>query len=402
MPSALPPEGSALPLITDSTAIFVYLIVLIGILHWVAEKNILPWLFKYLPPAIWVYFLPMVSSNVGIIPQSQPLYDWIRLYLLPTALVLMLLSANLPALAKLGGKAILTMLMGTAGIAVGAIVSFALFQFWLPEESWRAVGALTGSWVGGSANMVAVASSIGTPDSLLGPIIVVDTVVGYGWMGIVIALAVFQDRLDAHNKVDRSIVDGLNKRMRELDDQKRRPLRFVDLLKMLAVGFGVGYAMLQLGLFLPDVGAVLTSFGWAIILSTAAGILLSLTKLSELEYAGASTVGSAFFYLLLASIGARADLEGILDAPLFLLMGVCIIAIHATFLFLAGKYLHAPLFLMATASQSNIGGPVTAPIVATVYQSSLAPVGLLMAVLGGVMGTFVGLAVAQICYLLAG
>src|SRR3972149_5051856 len=98
MPSALSPEGSALPLITDSTAIFVYLIVLIGILHWVAEKNILPCLFKYLPPAIWVYFLPMVSSNVGIIPQSQPLYDWIRLYLLPTALVLMLLSANLPAL----------------------------------------------------------------------------------------------------------------------------------------------------------------------------------------------------------------------------------------------------------------------------------------------------------------
>lgn len=379
-----------------------YLIVLIGILHWIAEKNFLPGLFKYLPPAIWVYFLPMVSSNIGIIPQSQPLYDWIRLHLLPAALVLMLLSANLPALAKLGGKAIVTMLVGTAGIAVGAIVSFSLFQFWLPEESWRAVGALTGSWIGGSANMVAVASSVATPDSLLGPIIVVDTVVGYGWMGVVIAFAVFQDRLDAHHKVDRSIVDGLNKRMKELDVQNRRPLKFTDLVKMLAVGFGVGYGMLQLGQFLPDVGAVLNSFGWAIILATTAGVLLSLTPLSELEYAGASTVGSAMFYLLLASIGAKADLKGILESPVFLLMGVMIIAIHASFLLLAGKYLRVPLFLMATASQSNIGGPVTAPIVATVYQSSLAPVGLLMAVLGGVLGTFVGLAVAQVCYFLAG
>ncbi|HEX9615251.1 MAG TPA: DUF819 family protein, partial [Bacteroidota bacterium] len=386
-----------MPLITDPTAVAVFLIVLIGLIHLIAQAKLLEPVFKYLPPVIWVYFLPMASSNAGIIPQSGEVYDWIRTYLLPSALVLMLLAANVPALARLGGKAVLTMVTGTIGIAVGTITAFTALHWWLPEGSWMGLAALTGSWVGGSANMVAVATSVGTPDSMLGPLIVVDTVVGYGWMGVVIALAVFQDRLDGRNKVDRTIIDGLNVRMKEVELAHRRPLKFLDLAFMLAIAFGGGYAMLQLGALLPDVGEVLNSFGWAIILATACGVALSFTPASKLEYAGATHVGTFLFYLLLASIGARADLKGILDAPLFLLAGVIIIAIHASLLFAVGRIFRMPMFLMATASQANIGGPVTAPIIATVYQSSLAAVGLLMAVLGNIMGTFVGLSVAQIC-----
>jgi uncharacterized membrane protein len=387
-----------LPLITDTTAVLVYLILLIGAIYKISEIGFVKPFFKYLPPVIWVYFLPMISSNLGIIPQSHELYVWIRTYLLPTALVLMLLSANVPALAKLGGKAVLTVLSGTLGIALGAIISFAILQFWLPEDAWKGIAALTGSWIGGSANMVAVATSVGTPETMLGPVIVVDTIVGYGWMGIVIALAVFQDRIDAKNRVDRSIVDQLNKRMKDIYETHRRPINFIDLISMLAVGFGIGYAMVHIGEYLPDVGAVLTSFGWTIILASLVGIALSFTRLSDLEYAGASSVGNFFFYLLLATIGARADLAGILNAPVFLIAGIMIIAIHVTVLYLGGKLLKSPMFLIATASQSNIGGPITAPIVATVYQSSLAPVGLLMAVIGNISGTFVALTVAQICY----
>jgi len=387
-----------LTLITDGTSVLLYLILLIGAIYKFSELKFAAPFFKYLPPVIWVYFLPMISSNIGIIPRDHELYLWIRTYLLPTALVLMLLSANVPALAKLGGKAILTVLAGTLGIALGAIVSFSIFQFWLPEDAWTGIGALSGSWIGGSANMVAVATSIGTPEAMLGPIIVVDTVIGYSWMGVVIALSVFQNRLDEKNKVDRTIVESLNTRMKDLYDAKRRPLKYIDLITMLSVGFGVGYAMVNLGEWMPDVGAVLTSFGWAIILSSLVGVALSFTRLSELEFAGASSVGNFFFYLLLATIGARADLAGILDAPVFLLVGALIIIIHATVLFLGGKLLKAPMFLIATASQANIGGPITAPIVATVYQGSLAPVGLLMAVVCSISGTFVALMVAQICF----
>ncbi|HWP83455.1 MAG TPA: DUF819 family protein [Bacteroidota bacterium] len=384
--------------VSDTTAVLAYLIVLIAAIHQLAEQRFLAVFFRFFPPAIWVYFLPMLSSNLGIIPQSHALYDWIRTYLLPTALILMLFSANVPALARLGGKAVLTMFIGSAGIALGAILSFGLLHPLLPQGAWKGIGPLVGSWVGGGANMVAVSTSIGTPDSMLGPIIVVDTVVGYGWMGVVIALSVLQDRLDASNKVDRTIIDQLNKRMATLDAANRRPIKFLDLLTIVGIGFGLGHAMVQFGRYMPELGAVLNAFGWAVILATAAGIALSFTSISNLEYAGAGIIGNFFFYLLLTTIGARADVAGILDAPTFLFLGVIIIAFHAAGLFLAGRYLKSPMFLMATASQANIGGPVTAPIVATVYQSSLAPVGLLMAVLGNIIGTFVGLGVAQVCY----
>ncbi|HEX9656947.1 MAG TPA: DUF819 family protein [Bacteroidota bacterium] len=386
------------PLLTEPSEIFVYIIVLIGALYWVGDQKFAASFFRYLPQPIWIYFLPMLSSYFGIIPHVSPFYDWVRNYLLPSGLVLMLLSANLPGLAKLGPKALGIMAFATSGIIIGATGTFALLHNSLPDEAWKGIAALTGSWIGGSANMVAVAKSVGTPDSMLGPIIVVDTVVGYGWMGVVIALSAYQVKFDKWNKVDTSLVTTLNKRMMEIDEQNRRHVTIKDLIFMLAIGFGVGFLTLKVGPMLPPVGEVLNAFGWTVVLATIVGVLLSLTRLSELEFAGASNVGSVLFYMLLATIGAKADIAGILDAPLFALAGVMIIATHASMILLGGHLLKVPMFLMATSSQANIGGPVTAPIVAGIYQHSLAAVGLLLAVLGNVLGIFGGLFVAQLCY----
>jgi len=140
-----------------------------------------------------------------------------------------------------------------------------------------------------------------------------------------------------------------------------------------------------------------TSFAWTVILVTTLGLLLSFTRLSRLEHSGSTHLGNYFLFMLLASIGARTDLRAIFQVPVFVLVGVVWIFIHAVCLFVAARLLKAPMFLMATASQANIGGPVTAPIVASVYKRSLAPVGLLMAVLGSILGIYAGLFCAQLC-----
>ncbi len=340
----------------------------------------------------------MVATTFGVIPSDSPLYGWIRRHMLPAALILLLLSANLPTIAKLGGKAILTMLAGTFGIVIGGPIVVLLFKQILPPEAWKGIAALSGSWIGGSVNLVAISESVQTPESLLAPVIVVDTVIGYGWMGIVIALSVFQDRYDRWANVDRSLVDTINKKMSDIYKGKQRSLTFFDLVLMMTLAFGGGYVCLELGEWLPPLGEVITSFAWTIILVSTLGIFLSFTKLSELEFAGASHLGNFFLFLLLASIGARADLKAIFEVPEFVLVAVVWIAIHAICLFLAGKLLKTPMVLIATASQANIGGPVTAPIVASVYQKSFAPVGLLMAVFGAVLGIYAGLFCAQLCY----
>ena len=177
-------------------------------------------------------------------------------------------------------------------------------------------------------------------------------------------------------------------------DSKRRPIRFIDLITILSIGMIGGYYSLKIGEWLPDLGSIVTSFGWTIIIVSILGIILSLTPLSDLENAGASHIGNFFLYLLLATIGAKANLTSIIHAPVFLLVGICWIAVHAAILFMGGRLLKVPMFLIATSSQANIGGVVSAPIIATVYQKSLAPVGLLMGVLGNIIGIYFGLLTA--------
>jgi uncharacterized membrane protein len=379
----------------DPMAILVYLIGIIGFIFYLDSKEIFSGLFKYLPTVIWIYFLPMFSTTLGILPESSMLYDWIKTYLLPPALILLLLSSNFTALKKLGFKAISIMFIATISVVIGGIVSFGIFSSWLPDNSWKGLGALSGSWIGGSANMVAVGASIGTPDDLFGIMIIVDTIVGYGWMGIVIFFSAYQERIDRWNGVETSLIDNINIQMSDIES-KRRPIRFIDLIAIVSIGMIGGYFSLIIGEWLPDLGRIITSFGWTIIIVSILGIILSLTPLSDLENAGASHIGNFFLYLLLATIGAKANLTSIVYAPVFLLVGICWITVHASILFMGGRLLKAPMFLIATSSQANIGGVVSAPIIATVYQKSLAPVGLLMGVLGNIIGIYFGLLTAWI------
>ena len=379
----------------DPMAILVYLIGIIGFIFYLDSKEIFSGLFKYLPTVIWIYFLPMFSTTLGILPESSMLYDWIKTYLLPPALILLLLSSNFTALKKLGFKAISIMFIATISVVIGGIVSFGIFSSWLPDNSWKGLGALSGSWIGGSANMVAVGASIGTPDDLFGIMIIVDTIVGYGWMGIVIFFSAYQERIDRWNGVETSLIDNINIQMSDIES-KRRPIRFIDLIAIVSIGMIGGYFSLIIGEWLPDLGRIVTSFGWTIIIVSILGIILSLTPLSDLENAGASHIGNFFLYLLLATIGAKANLTSIIYAPVFLLVGICWIIVHAAILFMGGRLLKVPMFLIATSSQANIGGVVSAPIIATVYQKSLAPVGLLMGVLGNIIGIYFGLLTAWI------
>ena len=387
-------------MIKDPNAIFVYIIFLIGIIYYLRSQPSLAKLFKYMPPVIWVYFLPMISTSIGIIPNDSVLYDWTTRHLLPTALILLLLSSNISAMASLGPKAIGTMLFGTLGIIIGGSLSLLIFGGLLPDDAWMGLGALSGSWIGGSANMVAVGKSIGTSDDLFGNMIVIDTLVGYGWMGVVIFISGHQDTIDRWNNADTGIIKQLNIQMDTF--KNKRTTSFNDLLTIVSVGLVGGYASLKIGVWLPDIGSILTSFGWTNIVVSAIGILLSFTKLSDLENAGASHVGNIFLYILLGTIGARADIMQVTDLPIYIIVGIVWILFHAIILFIGGRFLRAPMFLIATSSQANIGGVVSAPIVATVYKKSLAPVGLLMGVMGNVIGIYAGLLTAWILSIIGG
>jgi uncharacterized membrane protein len=376
---------------------------ILGLVFWLDSFDALAPVFKYLPPVIWAYFVPMLCTTFGVTPAESAVYDWMSTYLLPFSLFLLMITVDLQAILRLGPMALFMLCAGTLGIVVGGPVAFGLFQpFFDDPVAWKGFAALSGSWIGGTANMVAMKQSVGTPDSTLGPLLVVDVVAGYGWMGVLIFLSAYQDRFDGWMQADTSTMDALQEQMQNADET-RHPVTLRDLAMMIGIALAATVGAQAVGGVLPEVGSptIISTDTWAILLVVTAGLLLSFTPLRAMEDAGASRVGYFALYLLLTSIGAKADLVAVLDVPLYLLAGVVWIAIHILFLLGAARLARAPLFFVATGSMANVGGAASAPIVAGVYLPAMAPVGLLMGVAGYILGIYAALGCSWLIGLVA-
>jgi uncharacterized membrane protein len=391
------------PVIQDPMAVLAYLAAVLATIFWLSERPRLEGVFRYLPPVIFAYFVPTISTTLGILPATSPVYDWMTRYLLPMALLLLMITVDVRSILKLGKTAAPMVVAGSLGIVLGAQVAYLVFGRWLPEEAWTGFAALSGSWIGGTANMVAIAESVGTPEEIFAPVIVVDTVVGYGWMGVLLLFSAFQPTFDRWLNADRSAIEDTNRRLAEVE-AVRHPSTIPDLAVILGLGLSGAIVSVILGQRMPTLGdpTIISHTTWAVLIVVTGGLLLSFTPVRKLEEVGASRMGYVALYLMLTGIGAQGDLRAVLDAPAFFLAGMLWIAIHAIVLIIAARLLRAPSFFIATGSMANIGGVGTAPIVAGIYHPAMAPVGLLMAVAGYILGIYAGLASAWMLGLLSG
>ncbi len=402
----IPPFHYSIPLLAVLTS-------LVGCLWKMSAHPRFGKIFRFLPLPFWCYMLPMLGTTLGWLPAASPLYSFLSRQLLPVCLVLLLIGTDLKALARLGPLATVLMAVGALGTMLGGLISFKIYQCWLPAGSWAGIGALSASWIGGSANLLAVKEALQVPDSLMGPLILVDAVVAYSWMALLIWLSAFQNRWAFLIKTSGPATSGPLRRpsssspagaaaeasppaspevFSQLASAGRSHIekRVIGILLSIFLSFTAQWAAAHL----PAVGRIMNPASWTILLVTTIALALSLTPLRQLEQHGVSRIGTFALFLLLASIGARADFRAILETPVFLALGLTWISIHGIVLAAGGYLLKAPLGLISTASQANIGGPISAPIVGATYHTELAGIGLLMAILGNILGTYLGLTTA--------
>jgi uncharacterized membrane protein len=377
-------------MIQSPAGILSALLLIEGLILFLSEHPRFEKFFQFPPAMFWIYFLPMLVSNFGILPREAAIYPAITMNLLPAGIILLLISSDLPAVMKLGRPALIMMTAAVISVMAGAPLVVWLFKLWLPPESWSGFGALSASWMGGSANMVAVKEAIGTPDKIFFPMIVVDTIVSYSWMGILILGAGIQHAYDKWNRSDRKMIDELESKAGAVFISKEVQSKYLPLI--LAAGFGGAWIATTIARAFAG-GA----FVWVIILASALGILFSFTSLKKLATQGAPRIGYLLLYFVLTSIGVRADLSGILSAPILILAGFVWILFHGIFILIVARIGRIPLGFAATASQAAIGGPASAPIVGATYEPLLAPVGLLLGILGNVIGTYLGLVTSILC-----
>lgn len=379
------------PLVTDPAGILAVLLAVLAAIFWFGSTPAGERLFSVVPRLVFCYFIPTTLTTLGVLPGSSPLYDWIKDFLLPASLVLLILALDLPGIARLGPKAVIMMLAGTAGVVVGAPIALWLFASHVPADTWQGMTALSGSWIGGGANMVALAQIAGTSESMFGMMVIVDVAVANVWMGVLLYMAGQSARIDRWTGADTSAIEDLKRRVAAFEAKTTRVPTLDDLIRIAAVGFAGMWIATLMGRYLGAAAPVFSATIWKFIIVTALAVGLSLTPVRRLEGAGASRMGSLMLYLLVASIGAHANFTEMREAPMLVAIGFVWMLFHVLFMLVTAWLIKAPVFFLAVGSQANIGGAASAPIVASAFHPTLAPVGVLLAVAGYVLGTYAGL-----------
>jgi uncharacterized membrane protein len=304
---------------------------------------------------------------------------------------------------------------GTVGVIIGGPIAL-LVTTWLfpdviggaPADIWKGFATIAGSWIGGGPNQTALKEIYEVNDNLFGTMIVIDVVVANIWMGFLLFGTGITARLDRMLKGDTSAIESLKERVTQYRAKIQRIPTTTNLFVLMAVAFG-GTAISHWGadtlapwmtqfseqLVALRLHTLMSDFFWLIVISTTIGLVLSFTRAKKLEGVGASQWGSIFIYILVATIGMKMNLSEVFTHLGLFAVGAIWMFVHATIIIITAILIRAPFFFLAVGSQANIGGAASAPVVASAFSPALAPVGVLLAVLGYVIGTVGGIGCAM-------
>lgn len=397
------------PLITNDAVVLGLLFVTLALIFYTASLTNKWWVkfYTFFPPLLLCYFLPGLYNTFGLISgDSSKLYGVVSQYFLPATLVYFTIGMDVKAISKLGVKAIIVFLAATLGVMLGGPIAM-----WLvgsidhtivggtgADAVWRGMATIAGSWIGGGANQTALKEVFQPSDKLFSQVVAVDVIIAELWMAVLIYGAGISTKIDRWFKADATAIDEVQ---RKIEAQGQiRTASTKDWMFLGAVGFGTtGLAHMCADQIAPWLAenypqlekfSLTSAFFWVVSIATLIGIGLSFSKARGLENVGASRIGSVFLYVLVATIGMKMNLFAIAENPGLFAVGIIWMLIHATVALGVAKLIRAPFFFTAVGSMANVGGAASAPVVAAAFHPSLAPVGVLLAILGYALGTYCG------------
>lgn len=382
-------------MITNGFTYLAFLIFFASIVIFIEKKSNSKF-FNFVPAIVIIYFGAMLMStfhvwelNDGVLAARGA----VKNNLLPAMIFLMLLRCDLRDIAKLGPKMILTFIAATTSIILGFTISFALFKSQLAANTWQTFGALAGSWIGGTQNMVAVQQVLGLEGSGMGYSLLIDSIDYSMWIMFLLALVPFASKFNKWTNADTTVVEEIGKRLTEKNSKIRKEIEFVDLMTLLGVTLAVAAASQELAAILPKT-SFLNGTTWTVILATAAGIVCAMGPLGKIP--GSPHLSNIFLYTIVGLIASTANFAELTQAPMYIIAGFVILGVHGLILVTIAKIFKLDLFTCGIASLANIGGVASAPVLAASYSEALVPIGVLMGMLGAIIGTGGGLFVAKI------
>jgi uncharacterized membrane protein len=370
--------------VISSPLLYLSSLVLIALFFSLLEKKSRLKLFNYLPAVVLIYASTMLLAGLGIFEKNSAIegsYSLAKANLLPAMLFLMLLKIDFSHFFKLGKSLLLAYVLTVISLACGFIFVSVLFNF--NHDTAVAFGALCGSWFGGTANMVAVGSALGVTQEAYGFVLIVDSINYTFWVMFLLFLVPFAPIFDKFTGAKKR--EKISSKVSYEGNKGARKYLFLTLLAM-----GISLIVQVIARHVE----IINSTTVTVLLATLFGVLGSFTKLKRVN--GSSEIASVMLYILIALIGSKAVFESFGAVGIYVLAGFMILVIHTVIMVVSAKIFKLDLFSITVASLANIGGVASAPILAAAYNKSLVSVGVLMAVMGYLIGTFGGLLVGNI------
>lgn len=376
-------------------------------------------IFKFIPGLTFIYFGGMIGASLHIwqlTPEISKFIGGLKYYLLPMMLFLLLLKNDIRDIFKLGPKLVGSFLAVTASVLVGFIIVFMVFKSKLDIEAWQTFSILSSSWIGGSTNMAATQVGLGVKEGsqALTYAFLMDNICASFWLIMLITLAPMREKFNKFSGARSEDVDEIIKSIHlsaEASEDKR-DYEFMDFMLTLGLGLGVAGIVLVLGkqvvhpsslekeAFLYGARNFFSGSGWVVIIATIFGLIGSMTPLKKIK--GTDHIGGVLLYIIVALIATATDFSSISfsEAAIYIVAGFLILAFHLLVLLVMAKIFKLDLYICGIASQANIGGTVSAPILAGTYDEALIPAGLMMGIFGSALGTVLALILAKVLVML--
>ena len=382
-------------MITNGFTYIAVLIFLAAFLVWLQKYT--KWkFFDYVPPIVLLYLVTMImcTLNVWDLKATKPAYSALKNNILYAMIFLMLLRCDIRKILKLGPKMLGGFFAASVSIGIGFIATYAILHGVLGAGSWKALGALCGSWMGGSGNMIAVQAALDIGEADMAYALVVDSIDYSIWVMFLLWAINLAPKFNKWVKADTTTLDEVSRKLEDDAKANDGKITFVNIIFLLGVSLVISAFGQNIGTAINGVAPFLDKATWTVLIITLAGLVGAITPIGKM--AGTSELSNVMLYSVVALLASRASFLELTDAPFWIIAGFMILAIHGIILVLLAKIFKLDMFTCGVASLANIGGSASAPILAGAYSGALVPVGVLMALMGYVIGTGGGLIVAHI------
>lgn len=347
--------------------------------------------------------MAMLLSNCRVIPTEAGAYDFVWSYVVPLSIPLLLYKANIRKIWRESGRMLGIFLIGGLGTLSGGIIAFYLLRHQLGIAAARSAASMfTGTYVGGSVNLVAMSEATSAGADLVSASIVADNLLMALYFFILIALPGIRwiSEHFSHPIIDRQREEQSNENHTSKYWAKKE-ISLVDIAKGFSIACVIVAVSVQLAGFFIDViptgniaGDLLNGLlGNKYLLITTITTLLA-TYFPDIfgNIGGAQEAGTYMINIFFAVIGAPASIVLIVrEAPLLLVFAAIIIGMNMLFSLVLGRLFGYSIEEITVASNANIGGPTTSAAFAVSkgWKSLVVPA-ILVGTLGYVIGNYYG------------